>query len=193
MHDAFMQDYLAQAERHIAIAQDRIARQKRSLTSWFSGERRPIAPHRCFMHWRSACTPSSSIAERSSIGATTDGPVGDGLVGRPQPWRSSSSLSQTRDYRAVARTAKRLDGSRSPGSPDVVPEPAMATATAVRRATPMDELFAIASRTIDRVFICFKTGYRQFGPSIFKRRQHGALDLAENHVLFRCQATLRHF
>jgi uncharacterized protein YigA (DUF484 family) len=28
MHEIFKQDYLAQAERHIAIAQDRIARQK---------------------------------------------------------------------------------------------------------------------------------------------------------------------
>ena len=28
MHDTFKQDYLAQAERHIAIAQERIARQK---------------------------------------------------------------------------------------------------------------------------------------------------------------------
>ena len=29
MHDNYRQDYLAQAERHIAIAQDRIARQKK--------------------------------------------------------------------------------------------------------------------------------------------------------------------
>ena len=31
MHDAFKQDYLAQAERHIAIAQERIARQKKII------------------------------------------------------------------------------------------------------------------------------------------------------------------
>ena len=31
MHDTFKQDYLAQAERHIAIAKDRIARQKRII------------------------------------------------------------------------------------------------------------------------------------------------------------------
>ena len=31
MHDTYKQDYLAQAERHIAIAQDRIARQKRII------------------------------------------------------------------------------------------------------------------------------------------------------------------
>ena len=45
-------------------------------------------------------------------------------------------------------------------SPHVVPEPAMATVTAVRRAPPMDELFAVATRTIDRVFIRLKAGYR---------------------------------
>jgi hypothetical protein len=28
MHETFKQDYLAQAERHVAIAQERIARQK---------------------------------------------------------------------------------------------------------------------------------------------------------------------
>ena len=28
MHDAFKQDYLAQADRHVAIAHERIARQK---------------------------------------------------------------------------------------------------------------------------------------------------------------------
>jgi hypothetical protein len=31
MHDTHKQDYLAQAERHIAIAEDRIARQKRII------------------------------------------------------------------------------------------------------------------------------------------------------------------
>jgi len=31
MHDTDRQDYLAQAERHIAIVQDRIARQKRII------------------------------------------------------------------------------------------------------------------------------------------------------------------
>jgi hypothetical protein len=31
MHDTCKQDYLAQAERHIAIAEDRIARQKRII------------------------------------------------------------------------------------------------------------------------------------------------------------------
>ena len=31
MHDTFKQDYLAQAERHIAIAQERIARQKKII------------------------------------------------------------------------------------------------------------------------------------------------------------------
>ena len=31
MQDAFKQDYLAQAERHIAIAQERIARQKKII------------------------------------------------------------------------------------------------------------------------------------------------------------------
>jgi hypothetical protein len=31
MHDCFKQDYLAQAERHIAIAQERIARQKKII------------------------------------------------------------------------------------------------------------------------------------------------------------------
>ena len=31
MHDTYKQDYLAQAERHISIAEDRIARQKRII------------------------------------------------------------------------------------------------------------------------------------------------------------------
>ena len=31
MHDTYKQDYLAQAERHIAIAEDRIARQKKII------------------------------------------------------------------------------------------------------------------------------------------------------------------
>jgi hypothetical protein len=31
MHDNYKQDYLAQAERHIAFAEDRIARQKRII------------------------------------------------------------------------------------------------------------------------------------------------------------------
>lgn len=31
MHETFKQDYLAQAERHIAMAEDRIARQKRII------------------------------------------------------------------------------------------------------------------------------------------------------------------
>jgi cellobiose-specific phosphotransferase system component IIA len=31
MHDTYKQDYLAQAERHIAKAEDRIARQKRII------------------------------------------------------------------------------------------------------------------------------------------------------------------
>ena len=31
MHDTYKQDYLAQAERHIAFAEDRIARQKRII------------------------------------------------------------------------------------------------------------------------------------------------------------------
>ena len=31
MHDTFKQDYLAQAERHISIAQERIARQKKII------------------------------------------------------------------------------------------------------------------------------------------------------------------
>ena len=31
MHDTYKQDYLAQAERHIAIAQERIARQKKII------------------------------------------------------------------------------------------------------------------------------------------------------------------
>lgn len=31
MHESFKQDYLAQAERHIAIAQERIARQKKII------------------------------------------------------------------------------------------------------------------------------------------------------------------
>ena len=31
MHDTYKQDYIAQAERHIAIAEDRIARQKKII------------------------------------------------------------------------------------------------------------------------------------------------------------------
>jgi hypothetical protein len=31
MHDTYKQDYLAQAERHITLAEDRIARQKRII------------------------------------------------------------------------------------------------------------------------------------------------------------------
>jgi hypothetical protein len=42
MHDTCKQDYLAQAERHIAIAEDRIARQKRiidELVQFRTGDR----------------------------------------------------------------------------------------------------------------------------------------------------------
>ena len=61
MHDTYKQDYLTQAERHIAIAEDRIARQKRILDELVQAGRRPIAPSRCFMLWRRACTPLNSI------------------------------------------------------------------------------------------------------------------------------------
>jgi hypothetical protein len=47
---------------------------KGSSTSWFRPDRRPIAPSRCFMLWRRAYTPLSSIARRSSSGARPDGP-----------------------------------------------------------------------------------------------------------------------
>ena len=69
------------------------------------------------------------------------------------------NISLERTLRTAQWIALRKRGSVL-GSPDVVPETAMATTTAVRRAPPMDELFAVATRTIDRVFICLKAGYR---------------------------------
>ena len=74
MHDTDKQDYLAQAERHIAIAQDRIAWQKRIIDKLAQAGQRPIAPSQCSTLSRRVCTSLSSIAGQSSSGARLDGP-----------------------------------------------------------------------------------------------------------------------
>jgi hypothetical protein len=74
MHDTDREDYLAQAERHIAFVQNRIARQKRIIEDRIRAGEETDCASRCFMLSRRACTRLSSIARRSSSGARTDGP-----------------------------------------------------------------------------------------------------------------------
>ena len=62
MHDTYKQDYLAQAERHIAIAEDRIARQKKIIEELVQAGQKTDCAVSMLHVWRRACTPLSSIS-----------------------------------------------------------------------------------------------------------------------------------
>jgi len=74
MHHTHKQDDLAQAERHIAIAQDRIAWQKRIIDKLAQVGQETDCAVSMLHAPRRVCTSLSSIAGRSSSGARLDGP-----------------------------------------------------------------------------------------------------------------------